>query len=237
MTIIAIYDPVQHTSYVCSPLFSFPRFVSDDKSSADSQITLDPNCSQENIYKFTAEIPVEFDLIQFISIDWFIRFELIRSMFFQRQLLTAIPPSRSRNVPELAAPELPIPQPPRFTEVPTAPPAPVTTTTIPTTTTTHPRPIIPSVVHRPAAPALTCISCGEADMSDPTADCSAVTEEACDSTARFCVTKQTQISTSESRGKLGQRQLCVTGSFATEKRCLSEKDATVFLPGEKVNRN
>lgn len=30
-------------------------------------------------------------------------------------------------------------------------------------------------------------------------------------------------------------KLLVSGSFAMEKRCLSEIDAAVFLPGEKVN--
>ncbi|CAI2335960.1 unnamed protein product [Caenorhabditis sp. 36 PRJEB53466] len=139
----------------------------------------------------------------------------------QRQLLTAIAPVRGHNVPDLATAELPIPQPPRFAEVPTEPPAPPTTTTTTSTTTSTepPRPIIPSVVHRPAIPSLTCLACGESDMADPTADCTSVREEACEASARFCVTKQTQISTS---------------SFAMEKRCLSEKDAAVFLPGEKL---
>ncbi|EGT57260.1 hypothetical protein CAEBREN_00066 [Caenorhabditis brenneri] len=150
----------------------------------------------------------------------------------QRQLLTAIAPTRSKTVPDLATPELPIPQPPRFSEVPHPPPVPPTnppppppppinTTPVPpTTTTTEPRrPIIPSVVHRPTIPSLICITCGEANIADATADCSSATEEACDLSAKFCVTKQTQIS---------------SGSFAMEKRCLSETDAAVFLPGEKL---
>lgn len=142
----------------------------------------------------------------------------------QRQLLTAIAPSRSKTVPDLAAPELPVP--PRFAEVQTPPPPPTNPPTPPppppTTaapTTTPPRPIIPSVVHRPQVPSLICITCGESNMSDPTADCSAASEEACDPSAKYCVTKQTQISTS---------------SFAMQKRCLSEADAAVFLPGEKL---
>uniref|UniRef100_A0A1I7T4E4 Protein sleepless n=1 Tax=Caenorhabditis tropicalis TaxID=1561998 RepID=A0A1I7T4E4_9PELO len=139
----------------------------------------------------------------------------------QRHLLTAIAPSHSKTVPDLATPELP--QPPRFVEViPPVPPVnPPTTTTSSTTTTTQPppRPIIPSVVHRPTIQSLICITCGEANMSDPTADCSSANEEACDVSAKYCVTKQTQISTT---------------SFAMEKRCLSENDAAVFLPGEKI---
>ncbi|CAL2031134.1 unnamed protein product [Caenorhabditis brenneri] len=149
----------------------------------------------------------------------------------QRQLLTAIAPTRSKTVPDLATPELPIPQPPRFSEVPhpvpptnppPPPPPPINTTPAPppTTTTEAPRrPIIPSVVHRPTIPSLICITCGEANIADATADCSSATEEACDLSARFCVTKQTQIS---------------SGSFAMEKRCLSETDAAAFLPGEKL---
>ncbi|EFP06948.1 hypothetical protein CRE_10359 [Caenorhabditis remanei] len=142
----------------------------------------------------------------------------------QRQLLTAIAPSRSKTVPDLATPELPIPQPPRFVEPPPPPPPtnPPTTTAPPPpppTTTRTARPIIPSVVHRPQMPSLICITCGEANMSDPTADCTSASEEACDVNAKYCVTKQTQISTS---------------SFAMEKRCLSENDAAVFLPGEKL---
>ncbi|ULU03963.1 hypothetical protein L3Y34_017036 [Caenorhabditis briggsae] len=148
----------------------------------------------------------------------------------QRQLLTAIAPSRSKTVPDLPTPELPIPQPPRFAEIPappTNPPPPPPPPTNPptppppppTTTRAPQKPIIPSVVHRPQMPSLICITCGEANMSDPTADCSSSTEEACGVEAKFCVTKQTQISTS---------------SFAMEKRCLSEVEAAVFLPGEKL---
>eukprot|EP00081_Caenorhabditis_elegans_P015160 NP_494719.1 Uncharacterized protein CELE_R11F4.3 [Caenorhabditis elegans] len=141
----------------------------------------------------------------------------------QRQLLTAIAPARSKTVPDLATPELPIPQPPRFAEVPPIPDAPTnpptTTTPPPPPPTRAPRPIIPTEVRRPQMPSLICITCGEANMADPTADCSSAAEEACDANAKYCVTKQTQISTS---------------SFAMEKRCLSEIDAAVFLPGEKL---
>ncbi|CAI5443172.1 unnamed protein product [Caenorhabditis angaria] len=140
----------------------------------------------------------------------------------QMQIFNTNPPSRSHNVPELASPDLPPPpkQPPQ---------SPPTAELVP-----PPQPIIPvisrsgssgasqpgrSVEPPGSSKSFRCTVCSENDMADPTADCRGMSEEICDETSRFCVTKQTQISTS---------------SFAMEKKCLSDRESAKFLPGEKI---
>ncbi|CAB3404212.1 unnamed protein product [Caenorhabditis bovis] len=148
----------------------------------------------------------------------------------QRQLFKSVRASKTAAQLASAHMQVPeIPMPPAST-TPELRPTMITATTTSTTTvpppSPHPSPIPPKpiipIVNRPASTAsssIRCVICTETDMSDPTADCAAMSEEVCDESAKYCATKQTQMSTS---------------SFAMEKKCLSEKEAAVFLPGETL---
>ncbi|CAI4232753.1 unnamed protein product [Auanema sp. JU1783] len=85
------------------------------------------------------------------------------------------------------------------------------------TPSSSPLPIVPVVVNKPRTSLSRCVTCSQADLSDPTADCSQTSIMDCaqmDSNDAMCLSKQTQ---------LGH-------GFIIEKRCVSKDEFKMIGP-------